>query len=146
MDFGIAKAEGVQLTRAGFTLGTPYYMAPEQVLGQPLTPQADVYAFGILLFELLAGAKPIAGNTVEKIFHQILYEPIDLQPLRRRISARRGGLDRPVHGEAAGATAARAEAGGGGPGSGSGSIAARFRTRQKRSARGGSAGRSRKTT
>jgi len=82
MDFGIAKSEGVQLTRAGFTLGTPYYMAPEQVLGRPLTPQADVYAFGILLFELLAAVKPIAGNSVDKIFHQILYEPIDLQPLR----------------------------------------------------------------
>src|SRR6185369_1328907 len=42
MDFGIAKREGVQLTRAGFTLGTPYYMAPEQVLGRPLTAQVDV--------------------------------------------------------------------------------------------------------
>jgi serine/threonine protein kinase len=82
MDFGIAKAEGVQLTRAGFTLGTPYYMAPEQVLGRAVTPQADVYAFGILLFELLAGVKPVAGNSVDKIFHQILYEPINLQPLR----------------------------------------------------------------
>ena len=57
VDFGIAKTEGMQLTGAGFTLGTPYYMAPEQVLGKPLTPQADVYAFGILLFELVAGSK-----------------------------------------------------------------------------------------
>ncbi|PYT15742.1 MAG: hypothetical protein DMG59_12735, partial [Acidobacteria bacterium] len=63
MDFGIAKSEGVQLTRAGFTLGTPYYMAPEQVLGQQLTPQADVYAFGVLLYEILTGAKPISGDT-----------------------------------------------------------------------------------
>ena len=81
VDFGIAKSPGIQLTGAGFTLGTPYYMAPEQVLGQPLTPQADVYAFGILLFELLTGTKPIAGDTVDKIFHQILYEPLNLQPL-----------------------------------------------------------------
>src|ERR1700689_3090145 len=63
MDFGIAKREGVQLTRAGFTLGTPYYMAPEQVLGRPLPPQADVYAYGILVFELLTGAKPVVGDT-----------------------------------------------------------------------------------
>jgi serine/threonine protein kinase len=82
MDFGIAKAEGVQLTRAGFTLGTPYYMAPEQVLGRPLTPQADVYAFGILLFELITGTKPIAGESVEKIFQQILYEPLNMEPLK----------------------------------------------------------------
>jgi eukaryotic-like serine/threonine-protein kinase len=82
MDFGIAKSEGVQLTRAGFTLGTPYYMAPEQVLGRPLTPQADVYAFGVLMFEILAGTKPIAGESIEKIFQNILYEPMNLAPLR----------------------------------------------------------------
>ncbi len=83
MDFGIAKSEGMQLTRAGFTLGTPYYMAPEQVLGKALTPQADVYGFGILLFELITGNKPITGDTVEKIFQQILYEPLNLEPLAR---------------------------------------------------------------
>jgi eukaryotic-like serine/threonine-protein kinase len=82
MDFGIAKSEGVALTRVGFTLGTPYYMAPEQVLGQPLTPQADVYAFGILMFELLTGSKPILGDSVEKIFNAILSEPLNLDPLK----------------------------------------------------------------
>jgi serine/threonine-protein kinase len=82
MDFGIAKAEGTSLTRAGFTLGTPYYMAPEQVLGQPLTPQADVYSFGVLLFELLSGTKPVTGDAVESIFNQILYEPVNLAPLQ----------------------------------------------------------------
>jgi eukaryotic-like serine/threonine-protein kinase len=83
VDFGIAKTEGMQLTGAGFTLGTPYYMAPEQVLGKALTPQADVYAFGILLFELVAGSKAVNGDTVEKIFQQILYEPLSLAPLAR---------------------------------------------------------------
>jgi serine/threonine-protein kinase len=83
MDFGIAKSEGLQLTRAGFTLGTPYYMAPEQVLGQQVTSQVDVYSFGVLMFELLTGVKPITGDTVERIFNQILYEPLDLEPLRR---------------------------------------------------------------
>jgi len=83
MDFGIAKSEGMDLTHAGFTLGTPYYMAPEQVLGRVLTPQADVYAFGILLFELMSGSKAVRGDSVEKIFQQILYEPLDLEPLAR---------------------------------------------------------------
>ena len=82
MDFGIAKSEGVQLTRAGFTLGTPFYMAPEQVLGKPLTPQADVYAWGILLYEVLTGTKPVAGDSIEKIFQSILYEPVNLEPLK----------------------------------------------------------------
>ncbi|HEY6345141.1 MAG TPA: serine/threonine-protein kinase [Candidatus Acidoferrum sp.] len=82
VDFGIAKAEGVQLTRAGFTLGTPHYMAPEQVLGKPLTPQADIYAFGVLLFELLTGAKLLGGGGVEKIFHEVLHAPLNLEPLK----------------------------------------------------------------
>jgi serine/threonine protein kinase len=57
MDFGIAKTEGLQMTRAGYVLGTPYYMAPEQVTGANVTEQVDVYAFGVLLFELMTGAK-----------------------------------------------------------------------------------------
>ncbi len=82
MDFGIAKSEGIQLTRAGFTLGTPFYMAPEQVLGQQVTHLVDVYAFGVVVFEVLSGQKPIVGDTVERIFNQILYEPLNLEPLR----------------------------------------------------------------
>jgi len=81
MDFGIAKTEGLQMTRAGYVLGTPYYMAPEQVTGQNITAQVDVYAFGVLLFELLTGTKPIAGDTVERIFYSILNEPLKLDAL-----------------------------------------------------------------
>ncbi len=81
MDFGIAKTEGLAMTRAGYVLGTPYYMAPEQVTGQNITEQVDVYAFGVLLFELLSGTKPISGDTVERIFYSILNEPLNLEPL-----------------------------------------------------------------
>jgi serine/threonine-protein kinase len=81
MDFGIAKAENTQLTRPGFTLGTPFYMAPEQVRGQAVTVLADIYSFGVLLFELLTGVRPIDGDTVERIFYEILYHPVDLKPL-----------------------------------------------------------------
>ncbi len=83
MDFGIAKSHNVALTRVGFTLGTPYYMAPEQVLGQQVTPLVDVYAFGILLFELFTGTKPIGGESIDKVFMQILQEPLNLEPLRQ---------------------------------------------------------------
>ena len=82
MDFGIAKRQELNLTRAGFTLGTPYYMPPEQVRGDTVTHLADVYAFGILLFELLTGTKPITGETVEQLFYRIMNEPLDLEPLR----------------------------------------------------------------
>jgi eukaryotic-like serine/threonine-protein kinase len=81
MDFGIAKTEGLAMTRAGYVLGTPYYMAPEQVTGQNVTEHVDIYAFGVLLFELVTGAKPIAGDTVERIFYSILNEPLHLEPL-----------------------------------------------------------------
>lgn len=83
MDFGIAKTEGLQMTRAGYVLGTPHYMAPEQVTGQNVTEQVDVYAFGVLLFELMTGAKPISGDTVERIFYSILNEPFNLEPMLR---------------------------------------------------------------
>ena len=81
MDFGIAKSEGLAMTRAGYVLGTPYYMAPEQVTGQNITGQVDVYAFGVMLFELLSGTKPIDADTVERIFYSILNEPLKLDPL-----------------------------------------------------------------
>ncbi len=64
-------------------LGTPYYMAPEQVTGQNITEQVDVYAFGVLLFEVLSGVKPISGDTVERIFYSILNEPLNLEPLHK---------------------------------------------------------------
>ena len=81
IDFGIAKTEGLQMTQAGFVLGTPFYMAPEQVTGENITEQVDVYAFGILLFELLTGKKPVHAEAVERIFYSILNEPLKLEPL-----------------------------------------------------------------
>lgn len=92
MDFGIAKADGLSMTQVGFVLGTPYYMAPEQVTGAEITGQVDVYAFGVLLFELVAGARPVQGDTVERIFFSILNEPLNLEPLRN-VGAPRAVLD-----------------------------------------------------
>ena len=82
MDFGIAKTEGISRTQVGFVVGTPRFMAPEQVSGEGVTERADVYSFGILLFELVSGVNPIRGGTLAQIFHQILNEPIDFSPLR----------------------------------------------------------------
>ncbi|MBL8232681.1 MAG: protein kinase [Bryobacterales bacterium] len=84
MDFGIAKSQNVALTRVGFTLGTPYYMAPEQVLGQQVTTLVDVYAWGIMMFEMLTGMKPVSGESIDKVFQQVLNEPLNLDPLRAR--------------------------------------------------------------
>jgi serine/threonine-protein kinase len=81
MDFGIAKAENVSLTKTGFTLGTPYYMAPEQVRGEAPTMLVDIYAYGVMMFELLTGIRPTDGETIETIFYKVLYQPLDLSPL-----------------------------------------------------------------
>ncbi|HXI41839.1 MAG TPA: bifunctional serine/threonine-protein kinase/formylglycine-generating enzyme family protein [Bryobacteraceae bacterium] len=83
MDFGISKMQNSTRTTTGVVMGTPYYMAPEQVLGKSVTPLVDVYAFGVLMFELMTGTKPIVGDTVERIFYQILQEPLNVEPMKQ---------------------------------------------------------------
>jgi serine/threonine-protein kinase len=64
MDFGIARLEGsVNLTGAGAMLGTPAYMAPEQVLGHPVDARADLYAMGLVFFRLITAGLPFKGDT-----------------------------------------------------------------------------------
>ncbi len=69
-DFGIAKAvdasrtqPGIDLTEAGVSLGTPAYMAPEQALGDTIDARTDVYAWGVIAYEVVTGAHPFAGKT-----------------------------------------------------------------------------------
>jgi tRNA A-37 threonylcarbamoyl transferase component Bud32 len=63
-DFGIAKIlEGVQLTETGLSMGTPDYMSPEQASGDAVTPQTDVYALGIVVFEMLTNQLPFRADT-----------------------------------------------------------------------------------
>ena len=65
-DFGIAKRLGdlaADLTGTGQFVGTPKYLAPEQVMGEPVTAATDLYAVGVVLYELLAGRPPFAGDT-----------------------------------------------------------------------------------
>jgi serine/threonine protein kinase len=85
MDKGIAQTEGTQAAPAGLTQGTPFYMSPEQVLGQDATTQADVYSFGVLAYELFTGIKPIQGATVEQLFDRILHQAPDLEPLHEAL-------------------------------------------------------------
>ena len=74
MDFGIAKAEGTQLTTAGQVVGTPNYMSPEQVKGRPLDGRSDLWSFGVILYEMVTGEKPFSGQTVTTIIYKIVHE------------------------------------------------------------------------
>ncbi len=86
MDFGLAYMADVtrHFTRTGYTLGTPQYMAPEQAKGHPLTPQADLYSLGVLLYRALTGTAPFAGENDQAILYQHVYEappsPQDYNP------------------------------------------------------------------
>src|SRR4051812_26573020 len=82
-DFGIAKLFGgaaAALTATGSVLGTPNYMAPEQVTGEALGPFTDVYATAVVLYELLAGASPFppSDDPMTALFHRIRTDPIPL--------------------------------------------------------------------
>lgn len=73
-DFGIAKSlEGVgpDLTGTNLLLGTPAYMAPERVAGEPATAQCDIYGLGVVLYEAAAGRKPFTGATPVALAHAI---------------------------------------------------------------------------
>src|SRR5207244_1219307 len=64
MDFGIARVAGSEhLTAAGFMMGTPAYMAPEQVLGHEIDARADLYAMGVVLYRLTTAKLPFKGET-----------------------------------------------------------------------------------
>ena len=75
LDFGLARiegAEGASLTRTGEVFGTPRYMAPEQLLGGPVDPRADVYALGVTLYECLTLRPPFDGPTPQALQQAVL--------------------------------------------------------------------------
>ncbi len=69
-DFGIARLEAMEATGAGM-IGTPAYMAPEQFTGGSIDARADIYACGVLLYELTTGRKPFEGGAVEAMFQAV---------------------------------------------------------------------------
>jgi eukaryotic-like serine/threonine-protein kinase len=80
LDFGIAKAfggpsEGMHKTRTGAPIGTPYYMSPEQCRGRDVDHRTDIYAFGCVAYELLAGVVPFDGDDYMEILMKQIGEP-----------------------------------------------------------------------
>jgi serine/threonine-protein kinase len=96
LDFGHAKEDGGQnLTMTGTVLGTAWYIPPEQAMGRPVGPAADLYALGCVLYESLVGKPPFAGATVmDMILAHIQREPPDATAADPRIPQRISDLIR----------------------------------------------------
>jgi len=72
MDFGIARVRTSDVkTRTGMMLGSPKYMSPEQVLGNPVDSRSDIFSLGVVLYEMLAGTPPFAGDEAPAQMYQI---------------------------------------------------------------------------
>lgn len=90
MDFGLAKLTGqTMLTKSSTTLGTVAYMSPEQVRGEKVDHRADIWAFGVVFYEMLTGQLPFPGDYEQAVMYAILNEepeypddfPVDLKPI-----------------------------------------------------------------
>jgi serine/threonine protein kinase len=86
VDFGVAKLRDTtaefRLTKTGALIGTPFYMSPEQLHGQPLDARSDVYSLGAMLYEMLAGTPPFNATSLpELITKQLNSEPPSFDPL-----------------------------------------------------------------
>src|SRR5689334_15149040 len=72
MDFGIARIASSNLTQVGTVVGTPTHMSPEQLMGIPADGRADIWASGVILYELLTGASPFLAETPAVVMHNVL--------------------------------------------------------------------------
>ncbi len=86
-DFGLVKDENLTLTAASERFGTPLYMAPEQIDGQPVSAQTDIYALGVVAYQLLTGRVPFKG-TLSKVFEgHLLRQPPSLVQINPGLSS-----------------------------------------------------------
>jgi len=77
-DFGVARVDTSTMTQSGTAVGTLTYMSPEQIKGQTIDRRADIFALGIILYELLSGKMPFEGDNISTIVYKIVNE----QPVR----------------------------------------------------------------
>jgi hypothetical protein len=78
VDFGISRApaeDGQNLTRTGFIIGTPEYMSPEQLIGDPVDGRSDIYSLGCILYQMLTGEQAFGGPTAQVITRRLTEQP-----------------------------------------------------------------------
>jgi serine/threonine-protein kinase len=75
MDFGVARLENSRATRTGVILGSPSYMAPEQLDARPVTAQSDLFSLGVTLFQLVTGMLPFRSDSIPGLMQKIASEP-----------------------------------------------------------------------
>lgn len=93
MDFGIAQIPTGSRTQLGTVLGSPKYMAPEQVAGQATDNRTDIFALGVVLYEMLTGKPPFEGDNLSAIMYQILNEaPVPPSARNPRVPAAFDGV------------------------------------------------------
>jgi DNA-binding response OmpR family regulator len=87
IDFGLARnlEGGLQSTRTGVLRGSPYYMSPEQALGETLDARTDLYSLGIIFYEMLTGKKPFSGNSAIEVLQQHVNVPVPQLPERHAL-------------------------------------------------------------
>lgn len=87
-DFGIARITDNSKTRTGLVLGTPSFMAPEQIMGTKADGRCDIYALGVTLYQLLTGRLPLRAESMSALMHAIAHEvPADIRTLRPELEA-----------------------------------------------------------
>ena len=90
IDFGLARnlEGGLQSTRTGVLRGSPYYMSPEQALGEELDARTDLYSLGIIFYEMLTGRKPFSGSSAIEVLQEHVNTPVPQLPERSRTISR----------------------------------------------------------
>ncbi len=85
-DFGVAKLASSTVTRTGTIIGTPAYMAPEQVTGGTISGASDQFSLGVILYQLLTGERPFSGENPTTVLYKIVHqEPLPPQELNREL-------------------------------------------------------------
>jgi serine/threonine protein kinase len=81
-DFGVAKQMSMKITDTGDgdIVGTPYYLSPEQALGQAVDARCDIYSLGVLAYELLTGRKPYLAGSAQELLRMHVHDPVPLLP------------------------------------------------------------------